>query len=369
MSIYQNIGLDGVINCSGKMTKIGVSVLDESVTEAMNQAGHAFVVTDDLLVRAGELISDYMKTEATCVTNSASAGIALSVASVIAGENLDAVEALPGGDIKKREIIIQKGHAVNFGAPITSMIRVGGGIPVEAGHANKVEAEHVRQAINENTAALIYVKSHHCVQKGMLDIDEMHAIAREFDLPFIVDAAAEEDFLRYTSKGYEMVIFSGAKALEGPTSGFITGKKAYIYACLKQYVGVGRAMKVGKENVMGLLKAIENYFNKDAEMCVENQKRKAQALIDSFNRIEGLRANMIQDEAGRAIFRALVHVNLGESKSAKWLNESLRNGNPKIYVRDHKANIGQLSFDVRSVTDAEIRSVCARVQELANQTV
>ncbi len=364
MSIYKSIGLNKVINCSGKMTKLGVSTLHESVTDSMMKAGQDFVVIDELMTKAGQVISEYMKTEGTCVTASASSGIAISVASVIAGENLSKIEALPTSDTDKKNIIIQKGHAVNFGAPITSMIKVGGGVPVEVGHANKVEIDHIKEAIDENTAALFYVKSHHCVQKGMIGIDEMHKIAKEFDIPFIVDAAAEEDFHQYTTKNYDMVIFSGAKALEGPTSGFITGKKENIQACLAQYKGLARSMKIGKENIMGLLKSIENYFNKSQLEAVNEQKRKAQYLVDAFNTFDVLSAEVLQDEAGRDIYRAQVHVGKDSKLNALELSKKLKEGKTEIYVREHRLNIGQLGFDVRSVTDADLELVQNRMKEI-----
>ena len=137
------------------------------------------------------------------------------------------------------------------------MIRTVGAIPVEVGCANKVDKANIIGAINDKTAALMYVKSHHCVQKGMVSLEDMIKIAHGHDLPLIVDASAEEDLKKYIAMEADLVCYSGAKAIEGPTSGFICGRKDLTDAAKLHYKGIGRSMKIGKESMMGLLKAVE----------------------------------------------------------------------------------------------------------------
>lgn len=111
------------------------------------------------------------------------------------------MDRLPDSTGLANEIILQKGHVINFNAPIETMLRLGGGVPVEAGCATEVVVEDVEELINEKTVALLYVKSHHCVQKGMLDLPTMIDIAHRHNLPLMVDAAAEEDFRKYIAMG------------------------------------------------------------------------------------------------------------------------------------------------------------------------
>src|SRR5699024_880947 len=146
-----------------------------------------------------------------CPTNSASAGIAITIAAIIAGTNILEIEALPFSNSSKREIILQRGHDIHYGANVRQMITLGGGIVKPVGAVNLVQDEHIRSAINENTAALFYVKSHHTVQKGMLSFREMLVIANEFELPLIVDGAAESDIHQFIKAGASAVIFSGNK--------------------------------------------------------------------------------------------------------------------------------------------------------------
>ncbi|MCU6696035.1 DgaE family pyridoxal phosphate-dependent ammonia lyase, partial [Laedolimicola ammoniilytica] len=304
MTVYEEIGLPRVINASGRMTVLGVSTISDKVAKAAVAGGQSYVVVEDLLDKAGEIISRYTGGEDSCPTVCASAAIALSVAGMISKGKKTIMDRLPDSTGLANEIILQKGHAINFNAPIETMLRLGGGVPVEAGCATEVVVEDVEELINEKTVALLYVKSHHCVQKGMLDLPTMIDIAHRHNLPLMVDAAAEEDFRKYIAMGADLVCYSGAKALEATTSGFVTGKKELISYIKKQYHGVGRAMKVGKEAIMGLLAALEQYENKDKKAEVEKNVKIVDWLVDEINQIPNLKAQKIQDEAGRAIFRA-----------------------------------------------------------------
>lgn len=356
MSIYEEIDLDKVINCSGKMTALGVSKISDDVATAMKDAGQSFVVIDDLMDKAGEIVSEYTGAEDTCITSSASAGIAISVAGVITKGSLTAIEKMPLSD--KNEIIIQKGHLINFGAPIETMIALGGGKVISVGATNKVKKAHLEESITENTAALFYVKSHHCVQKGMLSLEEMIEISKKHGLPIIVDAAAEGDLKKYISLGADMVIYSGAKAIEGPSSGFITGKKELIAYCKKQYLGIGRAMKIGKENIMGLVTAVKNYALRDEEKDVENQKRLIELLMKGLKELD-LKVNSVQDEAGRPIYRVeIIH------KNAVEIAKKLKSGPIKVILREHYANVGKLYIDVRSITEEDVPVIIKRFIEV-----
>ncbi len=354
MSIYQNIDLDQVINCSGKMTALGVSKISDDVAETMKQAGQSFVVIDELIDKAGEIISEHTGAEDTCVTCSASAGIAISVAAVISKDSRTVVESLPLQQ-EENEIIVQKGHMINFGAPIETMIQLGGGKIVEAGASNKVTIEHLEESITDRTVALFYVKSHHCVQKGMVSLEDMIKLAHKHELPIIVDAAAEGDLHKYIKLGSDLVIYSGAKALEGPSSGFITGKKELIKSCKKQYLGIARAMKIGKENIMGLVKAVMQYDLRDEQEIINNQKHLITLLMNGLSELDELETKCIADEAGRPIYRVEVKVLDAMTKmDCIAVVKRLKSGSVKVVVRDHFANIGKLSLDVRSITEEDV---------------
>ena len=365
MTVYEEIGLPRVINASGRVTVLGVSTISDKVAKAAVAGGQSYVVVEDLLDKAGEIISRYTGGEDSCPTVCASAAIALSVAGMISKGKKTIMDRLPDSTGLANEIILQKGHVINFNAPIETMLRLGGGVPVEAGCATEVVVEDVEELINEKTVALLYVKSHHCVQKGMLDLPTMINIAHRHNLPLMVDAAAEEDFRKYIAMGADLVCYSGAKALEATTSGFVTGKKELISYIKKQYHGVGRAMKVGKEAIMGLLAALEQYENKDKKAEVEKNVKIVDWLVDEINQIPNLKAQKIQDEAGRAIFRARVFVDPEKAgMTATELEGKLKAGTPTIRCRTEFMSLGSLDFDPRPLVEGDKELIVAKLKEI-----
>ncbi len=365
MSVYQDIGLRRVINANGRVTILGVSTLSDEVAQAAISGGQSYVVIEELIDRAGSIIASYTGAEDACPTCSASAAISITVAGLISKGKKSIIDRLPDSSGLANEIVLQKGHSIEFGAPMTTMLRLGGGVPIEAGTANEVVPEDIEEAITDKTVALLYVKSHHCVQKGMVDLETMRDIAHRHHLPLMVDAAAEEDFRRYIAAGADLVIYSGAKALEATTSGFVTGKKEYIGYAKKQYKGIGRAMKIGKEGIMGLLKALEQYEKKDRQKEVEKNLATVSYLCNEINQIPGLTAIQIQDEAGRAIYRARVTLDgTVTKKSITEINQELRAGDPAIYCRTEFLNLGKLDFDPRPLVAGDKELIVKKLKKI-----
>lgn len=360
-NIYESIGLKRTINASGRMTALGVSTINDEVARAMIQGGQSYVVIDDLFEKSGELLSEFTGAEASLITSSASAGIAISVAAVIAKDDMKDIRNLPDSTGLKNEVIIPKGHCVGFGAPISSMIKLGGGKVVEAGLVNQVAKADIINEINDNTAAIIYVKSHHTVQKGMIAINDIIEVAHQHNLPLIIDAAAEEDLHKYINLGADLVIYSGAKAFEGPTSGFITGKKELIHYAHLQYQGIGRPMKIGKEGIMGILKALEIYNNRNEREIVKKMHEDINYLISGLSDIDKIEVKEIQDEAGREIYRLEIKLLEGDAFN---IDKQLKNGNPAIHCRSHRLNEKIITLDVRPLVADDKDIIIKRFKEI-----
>jgi D-glucosaminate-6-phosphate ammonia-lyase len=261
--VYGRLGIQRVINAAGRMTMLGGSALAPDVADAMAEAGRTYGRLADLHQRAGELIAEHTGAEAAVVTTGAAAGIVLMAAACVAGSDPAAVELLPDVAHEKRDVLVQIGHMVSFGAPVAQMIRLGGGRAVSVGWANGVRPDHLSAAIGPNTAAFLYVQSHHTVHHGMLPLGHCLELCHAKGVPVIVDAAAEEDPRLYVAMGCDLVAYSGGKAFGGPTSGFVAGRKELVAACRAQERGVARPMKVGKEAIVGLLVALERYAARD----------------------------------------------------------------------------------------------------------
>ncbi|TDQ40819.1 DgaE family pyridoxal phosphate-dependent ammonia lyase [Aureibacillus halotolerans] len=354
-------GLKRVINASGRMSILGVSAPTDTVMEAMKQGGQRYVEIADLVDKAGAHVAGLLGSESAVVVNSASSGIALSVAAIVTGGNRRKSERLHQEPIEKNEILLFKGHNVQYGAPVETMVYLGGGKVVEVGYANEGKAEHLEDAINERTAAILFVKSHHCVQKNMISAEEAWEVAQKAGVPLIIDAAAEEDLKKYVQLS-DLAIYSGSKAIEGPTSGIVAGKTDHIEAVKMQLHCIGRSMKVGKETSFGLLQALDEYFVKTDNS--QNEKESLQGLA-TLSDLAGVSVSIVQDEAGREIYRARIQITEEEAPcSAKEANDQLKNGSIAIYTRDYGVRQGFFDIDPRPLQGDDIDVIKQRLQDI-----
>ncbi|MCC3375177.1 DgaE family pyridoxal phosphate-dependent ammonia lyase [Cohnella sp. REN36] len=355
-------GLKRVINASGRMSILGVSAPSDTVMEAMKRGGQRYVEIADLVDKAGDYVARILGSEAAVVVNSASSGIALCVAGIVTQGNRRLSERLHQEPIAKNEILILKGHNVQYGAPVETMVFLGGGKLVEVGYANEGKAEHLADAIGERTAAILYVKSHHAVQKNMISVEEAWEVAQRHGVPLIVDAAAEEDLQKYVPYS-DLAIYSGSKAIEGPTSGIVGGKRRYVEWVKVQLHGIGRSMKVGKETTFGLLQALDEYSVKVDRSAEE--KAAVERVLLPLNDIPGVKVTIVQDEAGRAIFRGRVHIDPAASgTTAKAVVLGLQEGDIAIYTRDYGVRQGYFDIDPRPLQGDDIHVIADRIRAL-----
>ncbi|MCW2257779.1 L-seryl-tRNA(Ser) seleniumtransferase [Providencia alcalifaciens] len=364
-SIYEKYQLKHVINASGRMTALGVSTPTPEVVERVTYGLNHYFEIKDLVNKTGAYIAHLLNVEDAVVVSCASAGIAQAVAAVIVRDDDDLLLNLHSSSkVIPREIVLPKGHNVNFGAPIDTMVTLGGGKVIEAGFANECSAAQLSAKITPQTAAILYVKSHHTVQKSMLSVSQAVEVARQHNVPLIVDAAAEEDLTGYYQAGADLVIYSGAKAIEGPTSGLVIGKKTYVEWVKCQSQGIGRAMKVGKEGILGLTLAIEQYLTATKKTGAEMVDRMS-GFIEQLNAIPAISARVVWDAAGRDIARA--EISFDEKmigKTTYQIMHELKQGDTAIYFREYKANEGKVEADIRSVSNEQLNMIAEHIRLL-----
>ena len=177
MDLFEKYRLTRIINGNGKMTKLAGAVVLPEIVEQVTEAMQCFFDIDELQARAGEVIARATGAEAGCVTACTAAGIALSVAGVMTGSDPGKVSQLPDTSGMKNEVMLQKGHAVNFGAPITQMIRLAGARPIEVGTVNGASEHDIRHAIGPGTAAIVFTVSHHTTRYGCVPLKRVVEIA------------------------------------------------------------------------------------------------------------------------------------------------------------------------------------------------
>ncbi len=367
MNEVKRYDLKEVINVSGTMTALGSSSVPPEVIEAMADVLPRFVDMVRLQQQACRVIRRVIGAEAGCVTSCAAAGIAISVAACMTGADLAKVEQLPDTTGLKNEVIIQKGHVVWFGASVPQMVRLTGAKVVEIGDATRAGTYQLEGAINENTAAALYVVSHHTVQYGLISLEEFCRIAHAHGIPVIVDAASESNMSSFLERGADLVCFSGHKFLAGPTSGIVAGRKDLVEACLfHQYHGIGRAMKVGKEGIVGVMAALERWERLDHKAVQAEQERIIDKFVEGLKDIPGLAVTVEPDPTGNPIRRVKVKVDPEVvGLTAFEVSAELAAGDPPIIVRDHHViDEGFFFLDPCNVTVEQAEIVAEAIRRI-----
>jgi L-seryl-tRNA(Ser) seleniumtransferase len=270
-SIYARLGLRTFINAYGTLTTLSGTLMLPEVKRAMEEASQDFVAIHDLQKKVGERLSELTGAEGGFVTAGASAALCLATCAVTAGADPARIDRLPDLTGMKSEIVIQKVHRNSY----DHAFRMVGVKLVEA-----ETADEVRKAISEKTAALAMVLSHNSLGHKV-ELEEMIAIAHAAGVPLILDAAAEippaSNLRTFVKMGADLVAFSGGKELRGPQcSGLLLGRKDLIeaaYANSAPNNRFARNAKVGKEEIVGLLTAVEIALKKDE--AAERRQREA----------------------------------------------------------------------------------------------
>ncbi len=355
------LGLAPVINAAGKLTALGGSAQSAAVAAAQATAARWHVDLQAFRDAVGGRIARWAGAESACVTSGAAAGTAISVAACITGSRLDRVLRLPDSDGLANRVLLQAGHDVQFGASVAQMIRLGGGALQRIGWANSVPGELLDEALSEpeGIAALVYVQSHHAVQENMIPLARCIAACHRRNIPVIVDAAAEEDLRTYIEQGADLVTYSGGKAFGGPTSGFIAGRRDLIDACELQGRGIARTMKVGKEQLAGLLVALTEYMGRDDDAQAAARDAIVDALASALADLPVIRTASKPDEAGRRIRRlAIARADGGDIRE---LVRFLARGSPSIRVREHHLDDGIALLDPRELDLAQVAFIASRI--------
>ena len=363
MDLYEKYRLTRVINACGKMTHLAGAIVLPDVVEEVTQAMGCFYDLDELQDRAGEVIARATGAQWGCVTACTAAGISLGVAAAMTGNDLGRVWQLPDSTGMANEVVIQKGHAVNFGAPVTQMIRLAGAAAVEVGTVHRSTEEQLRHAFGDRTAAVVFVVSHHTVRYGALPLTRVVEIAHEHGVPVIVDGAAQSFVIKeILGAGADLVVCSGHKYLSGTTAGVVCGREDLVRAVNLQNRGIGRPMKVGKEGIVGAMAALEYRMRLDVAGWEAEQNRKMDRVMSRLDGIDGIGLSVDPDPNGNPFSRARVSVDAEKTGlSAAVINLAMMEGDPSIRLRAHHTDEGYFTVDAMEMTDEEVELTCDRL--------
>ena len=343
MNIYKELNVQPVINAAGTYTVLGGSCMSEETTTAMAQAAREFVPIRQMQTAVNQAIANITKNEAAYVCNGAATGLYLAVAA--------AIEQLLGKqffyttreEIARCNVVMFRAHRNPYDLVIGHL----GAQYRELAFPNLVlppAPEDLAHVIDGNTAAIYYATTG-WAPPGSLSLEETIKVAKQKGVPVIVDAAANlppvENLWVFTQMGADAALFSGGKDLAGPqASGLIVGSKSFLDIIetigFPNY-GIGRMMKIGREEMAGLYSAIKQYVNKDHKAREEWCEAQVQMLIDGLANHNNLKAERrYPNEAGQPIPRAYVAINC--SKSPEDLRNHLLANNPPIYAFSEEQN-------------------------------
>lgn len=362
--IRRRLGLSPIINVSGTMTSLGASIVVPEAVEAVAAILPQFVDIDALQRKLSPVIARLCGTEAGFVTASCSAGISIAVAGAMTGTNLSAVERLPDTTGLKNEVLILLGHMSSYGAPVDQAIRLTGAKVMPVGQATYARRYQLEGAINERTAAAVYVVSHHVVQYGLIPLDEFAEACHARGVPVIVDAASEYDLKGFLAQGADIVLYSAHKFLGGPTAGIVAGRKEPVRAAFSQNGGIGRGMKVGKEGIVGTLAALQAWESRDHAVIRARETGYLELWRRTFAELPGVTAVIEPDPTNNPLDRLRVDVSPGEAHITAWdLADRLAWGDPPVIVRDHLVEHGCFYMDPCNLHLGEETVVARRFEE------
>jgi D-glucosaminate-6-phosphate ammonia-lyase len=344
----------------------GAIVLPEIVEVAAESLRHFFVL-DELQAAAGRVIAEVTGAESGCVTACTSAGITLGVAACMTGEDLGRVLQLPDTSGMPNRVLIQKGHCVNYGQPITQAIRLSGAQVVEVGSVNHCSPAELRHALGQgNVAAVVAVESHHTVRHGYVPLRQLVELAHEAGVPVVLDGAAQDLRLKeLVAVGCDLVVTSAHKYLCSTTAGIVAGRADLVRAVYLQNRGIGRGMKAGKEAIFGAMAALEYRSRQDLAAWTAEQDRKVALILELLAGIPGLELSVDPDPNGCPFSRArLTPEPRVTGHTAVSLAEALAEGDPTVVARAHHAVEGYLHLDAIELTDDEIRFACEKVRRI-----
>jgi len=295
--IFRKLGVKKIINGVGTWAISGGSLMAPEVVQAMREASQCFVDITELQARCGERVAELTGAEAAYICGGASAGLALSAAACMVGTDVEKIEQLPYVEgVQKYEIIMFRSHRNGF----DQGTRQAGARLREIGYSWEALPRQLEGVISQHTAAIHYDYFGYMMAPfSSMRLEQVLQIAHGHGVPVMLDIAGElpppENLTKFPEMGVDLTIFSGGKGLMGPQgAGLILGRKDLIEAVTlngNPYYGIGRSMKADKETMVGMVRAVELYVNRDHDADRQRWSAQARYLVEHLSGIPGFQVS------------------------------------------------------------------------------
>ncbi len=356
---FTELGVRPFINAAGTYTDMTASLMLPEVMEAINYASGQFVMLNELHDKVGQRLAQLLKCEAAMVTCGAASALTLGTAGVLTGTDPQKIAALPSLANMKSEVIIQKAHRFGYERALRNTgVRF---IEIES-------VEDLERAVTWHTAMMLFYNNNNT--EGQIPDAEFARLGKKLKVPTFNDAAADvppvENFWKYTQMGFDLVTFSGGKGLRGPQSaGLLLGRKDLIEAARMNSSpngsAIGRGMKVNKEELLGMLVAVESFLARDHDADRRDYDERAELIRKSVTAVPGVQAEVYVPEVANHV----PHIKITWDAGTRGLTpekaiELLRDGTPSIRVRPGK----EIVVGVWMMRPGEAPIVAKRLREV-----
>lgn len=368
MNIYEELHVQPIINAAGTYTLLGGSIMSEQTLKDMASAARNFVQIKELQKKVYDEIARLTNNEAACVSNGAAAGLYLSIAAAVQKKYGNTrFYYLNKEQISKCNIVMFKAHRNPYDLVIDQL-----GVEYkEISFPNIIfppTKEELLETIDENTAAFYYAVAG-WTSAGDMPLEDVIDVARQKGIPVIVDAAAQlppvENLWKFSQMGADVTLFSGGKDLKGPqSSGLMVGSNEFM-SIVKSLnfptYGIGRMLKVGREELVGLYSAIKQYKEMDHDARYDWCEGEIQKMVKAFDKNHLFSvARSYPNEAGQPIARAYVKIN-DDNVSFEDIHKYMIEGEISIYIMSEEPS----SFYVNPMTlyDGEMEMIIEKLKK------
>jgi L-seryl-tRNA(Ser) seleniumtransferase len=362
---YEELGVTTVINCQGTMTVLGGSLPHPELEAVMTMAGRHFVPIAELEVAAGNRIAHMLKLPdgySAIVTSGAAAAIQSGLAGILTGDNETLIRQLPDLTGMKSEVIIQKSHR----NPFDHQLRATGIKLVEIETQDQLHA-----AVNERTAMMHF--SNFANAAGQIKVDEWVKLAQQYHIPCMNDAAADtppvSHLWDYANMGYDLITFSGGKAIRGPQcAGILIGRKELVAKALLNNSPhedtLGRSQKVGKEEIVGMVKALELFLNEDHDALAKEWQSRLERISGEITKVPGVSTSFFTPDIANHVPHMQITWDAARiSLTPKEASKLLRSSQPSIAIGggEERPGLGMNSFMLQPGEDKIVAGQLSRI--------